>query len=336
MDDMMMIIAVVAVVAVVVVLGAVMFMRSRKARQQTPDTEPPQTEKAAEPTPPASTAQSTVQPSATVAEPAPLPVATPPPPVEPVTRQDIAQMSVTTPEPPAAPAPQPAPQSAAPTAPAFQSAPVVQPPAITVSAPAPAQAPALAPPAEATPSNVKDISTPIPSAGFEKFIKKVSLIGDGGVGKTSLINRFVQGMFSDTYIHTIGTNVKKKVVVLPDVKAEVTLMIWDLQGQRNDPYIFTHMFKTEGAVVVCDVTRDYTFNNMPEWVALLEKEIKTKVPLVFVGNKADMKEERVVSDDMLDFLAKQHKGTCLSTSAKTGENVETAFLALAKRMIGKA
>ncbi len=207
----------------------------------------------------------------------------------------------------------------------------------------PAGEPAVRPPAEgpaATPSSVglqtipgpDDTAAPVPM-GFADYQKKVALIGDGGVGKTSLVNRFVKGQFDDKYIHTIGTNVKKKTVLLHDEKARLTLMVWDMQGQRNDPTILQHMFHSEGAIIVCDVTRDQTFNNMPGWIALLENELKGRVPMVFLGNKADLEEQALIGQSQLQYMASRYGASWHLTSAKTGDGVEESFTELARRMV---
>lgn len=176
------------------------------------------------------------------------------------------------------------------------------------------------------------MSGPVP-LGFLAYSKKVALIGDGGVGKTSLVNRFVKGQFDDRYIHTIGTNVKKKTVLLHDEKAQVSLMVWDMQGQRNDPTILQHMFRSEGAIIVCDVTRDETFNNMPEWIALLEKELGGRVPMVLLGNKADLEEQSLIGQTQLQYMAGRYGASYHLTSARTGQNVEESFTELARRMV---
>ena len=218
------------------------------------------------------------------------------------------------PDPAEAPAPPPAGPSPA----------ALAPPPPGASAPAPLPPPPIPGPEDAT--------GPVP-LGFAAYSKKVALIGDGGVGKTSLVNRFVKGQFDDRYIHTIGTNVKKKTVLLHDEKAQVTLMVWDMQGQRNDPTILQHMFHSEGAIIVCDVTRDQTFNNMPEWIALLEKELRTRVPMVFLGNKADLEEQSLIGQAQLQYMASRYGASWHLTSARTGQNVEESFTELARRMV---
>ena len=209
-----------------------------------------------------------------------------------------------------------------------------QAPQATASAPAPTAGASPAPPEPPQVQGPEDLSGPVP-LGFSDYQKKVSLIGDGGVGKTSLVNRFVKGQFDDKYIHTIGTNVKKKTVLLNEEKARVTLMVWDLQGQRNDPTILQHMYRSEGAMIVCDVTRDETFNNMPEWIALLEKELGGRVPMVFLGNKADLEEQALIGQGQLQYMASRYGASWHLTSAKTGQNVEESFTELARRMVAR-
>jgi len=221
----------------------------------------------------------------------------------------------------AAPAPSPAPQATERAAPAALAPPPKPPAAETPVEPAPVQAP-------------EEMAHPVP-LGFTAYSKKIALIGDGGVGKTSLVNRFVKGQFDDKYIHTIGTNVKKKKVLLHDERAEVTLMVWDLQGQRNDPSVLAHLYHSEGAMIVCDVTRDQTFNNMPEWIALLEKELGHRVPMVFLGNKADLEEQALIGQTQLQYMASRYGASWHLTSAKTGANVEDSFSELARQMVAR-
>jgi len=333
-DDLMMYGAVAVIIVVVVIIALVLVMRSKKAKPAVPS-EPAKT--AAQPAAPAATAAPAYTPPAPQVQPAAYAAPAPQPAPQPA---PAYQAPAPAPVPEPAPAPAPAPYTLPPAAPLPEERPAA--PSAAISAPAPAPAPSPAPQAGPQPAPAaapRDIShgpeQPSAPAGYERYAKKISLIGDGGVGKTSLINRYVQGMFDDKYIHTIGTNVKKKVVILPEEKAEVNLMIWDLQGQRNDPYIFSHMYKSEGAFVVCDVTRDQTFNSMPEWIALMEKELKQKVPLIMVGNKADLVDEMVVSRDQVEYMASKYNALALMTSAKTGDNVEAAFVNLAKRLVAR-
>jgi small GTP-binding protein len=161
------------------------------------------------------------------------------------------------------------------------------------------------------------------------FTKKIILIGDGGVGKTTLIRKFVYDTFDDKYIQTIGTKVSKKKIILPEARLDVNLMVWDVQGQRNDPLLTRYFAGAEGALFVCDLTRFQTFEDLPEWIKDFEA-MCGKVPMVLLGNKADLIDSAQFGEPELRALATRYNATAYLTSAKTGDNVERSFNELAK------
>jgi small GTP-binding protein len=111
---------------------------------------------------------------------------------------------------------------------------------------------------------------------------KVVLLGEGAVGKTSLVRKFVEGSFSDDYITTIGVNVKKKVV------GDATLMIWDIYGQKSRPELHMANYRgAGGALLVYDSARKSTFDNLESWLADLYK-VTGEIPVVVLGNKHDI------------------------------------------------
>jgi small GTP-binding protein len=220
-------------------------------------------------------------------------------------------------QPPAQPTPAPAPAQAAASAPqpAIQS---------QAAMPAPAQ---YAPPSTVQPPAPSATTFQAPgSAGPEMrhFTKKIILIGDGGVGKTTLIRKFVYDMFDDKYIATIGTKVSKKKVVFPELNLDINLMVWDVQGQRNDPLLTRYFAGAEGAFFVCDVTRFQTFENLPEWIKDFEA-VCGKVPMIILGNKSDLVDNAQFGEGELGALAARYNAKAFLTSAKTGANVEMSF-----------
>ena len=165
------------------------------------------------------------------------------------------------------------------------------------------------------------------------FTKKICLLGDGAVGKTSLIRRFVFDDFSDDYIRTFGTKVTKKVVSIGEDK--MTLMIWDILGQKRHESLHSAYYKgASGVIVVCDLTRRETFTGIDQWTSSLES-VAGKVPIVLLGNKSDLEEERTVAESALEKKSSRLDCSFLLTSAKTGKNVEEAFKLIAELIIEK-
>lgn len=167
---------------------------------------------------------------------------------------------------------------------------------------------------------------------------KVCFIGDAGVGKTSLIKRFVLDVFDDRYIATIGTKVTKKIVDVQGSKgqAKVMMLIWDIMGQKGFRELLreAYFFGAHGAIAVCDMTNKETVEELRYWIKALT-DVAGDVPIVFAGNKSDLENERVVKEPDLKELASKYRAEAFLTSAKTGQNVEQAFKTLALAMSEK-
>jgi small GTP-binding protein len=157
------------------------------------------------------------------------------------------------------------------------------------------------------------------------------MLGSYAVGKTSLIRRFVESIFSDDYLTTVGVKVDKKVVRVKEV--EVNLVLWDLYGDDDFQKIRWSNFNgAAGYLLVADGTRRATF----EKAILLEKRARAEigpVPFVFLMNKCDLAEEWELDPEMEGRIAAKN-WTTLRTSAKTGENVDEAFAKLAGKIMG--
>ena len=166
------------------------------------------------------------------------------------------------------------------------------------------------------------------------MIVKFCLLGESGVGKTSLILRFVKDVYGEKYITTIGTNVTKKVVALDDKDTELTMMIWDIMGQSGFRHILkdSYFYGAQAGIVVCDLTRKDTFEELKGWIDMLY-DVAGKVPIAIIGNKCDLKNDIEISEkDLTEFANKYGAYSCI-TSAKTGENVEKAFNYLANKVV---
>ncbi|TRO50712.1 GTP-binding protein [Candidatus Bathyarchaeota archaeon] len=166
----------------------------------------------------------------------------------------------------------------------------------------------------------------------KELIKKICLLGDAAVGKTSLIRRYVYSSFDDKYITTIGTKVTKKSLVFKhpsqDMKVRISLLIWDILGQKEYSRLHPVYYQgAEGGLVVSDATRPATIKSLEEWAVGFQKTVGS-VPLVFLINKVDLVDRDAFDLSEAQAIADKYNARLYFTSAKTGENVERSFLEL--------
>jgi small GTP-binding protein len=169
----------------------------------------------------------------------------------------------------------------------------------------------------------------------KKLMKKVCLLGDGAVGKTSLIRKFVFDRFDDKYIMTFGTKVSKKQVTINRGTEEYNMnfLIWDILGQRVHNNLHAAYYQgASGAFIVCDVTRRETLDNLDEWISVF-RGVNKAAPVILLGNKADLVDEAQFSATDLRGLAEKYNMKHHMTSAKTGDHVEESFLELGNEVI---
>ncbi len=168
---------------------------------------------------------------------------------------------------------------------------------------------------------------------------KICLVGEGAVGKTCLIRRFIHDQFDDRYISTLGAKVSKKEIHIDanESSVDVDMTIWDIMGEKGFRELLKEAYfhGAQGVIAVCDVTRMDTLTDLDEWVAAVVK-VTGKIPVEFLANKADLKEQQAITAADLESAAKTHDAPFLFTSAKTGENVEHAFSELAKLISARA
>jgi small GTP-binding protein len=169
--------------------------------------------------------------------------------------------------------------------------------------------------------------------------KKICLVGDFGVGKTSLIRRFVERQFSDQYLSTVGVKISKKTIELQVGEEQkdqnLQLMIWDLEGHTKFKAIApSYLQGASGALVVGDVTRQETIDRIPEHINLF-LSVNAKGFIILALNKSDLvDEEKLQKLEQLLQSSKQERVLAIyQTSAKTGSNVDEIFQKLASRII---
>lgn len=165
---------------------------------------------------------------------------------------------------------------------------------------------------------------------------KVVLLGDGSVGKTSLIRRFVTDHFSDGYLMTVGAKVTKKELTVRFDGADraMVLTVWDILGQKGYAGVQESAVKGAQAVLlVYDVVRDESWKSLEEyWIPIIWRLVG-KIPLVFAGNKVDLAKDRADVRELLAYLEQKYDAEGFLSSARTGENVEAMFGSLGAAVV---
>ncbi len=164
---------------------------------------------------------------------------------------------------------------------------------------------------------------------------KICIVGDFGVGKTTLLHQYLERRFTPNVASTIGSNFFVKRLKIPNVEGIITLQIWDLAGQQHFKWVRQEFYKgAKGIVFVFDVTNRKTFESLPNWREEVEKVIDG-FSSVLVGNKADLieNEHGVIEEEELENLRIHLSANeYFETSAKSGNNVKEFFLKLISQM----
>lgn len=163
---------------------------------------------------------------------------------------------------------------------------------------------------------------------------KILMVGDSGVGKSSLLLRFTDDTFTDNFISTIGVDFKIRTVNL-DGKV-IKMQIWDTAGQERFRTITSSYYRgAHGVILVYDVTDQVSFNNARQWLTEIERYACGNVVKLLVGNKSDLVSKRVVSTATGKEFADQFHLPFIEASAKDGSNVKQAFMTLVKEVYEK-
>ena len=162
--------------------------------------------------------------------------------------------------------------------------------------------------------------------------KKICMLGTFAVGKTSLVRRFVESIYSGKYHTTVGVKVDKKVVTVN--AEEVTLLLWDIEGTETEhEFRKSYLRGASGYLLVADGTRKDTLYKALALQTRAEETVGN-VPFLLLLNKSDLAEDWQIESREQEAL-EERNWTILNTSAKTGQGVEEAFLALAEKMVTK-
>ena len=170
---------------------------------------------------------------------------------------------------------------------------------------------------------------------------KITLIGDGAVGKTSIRRSYLGETFKGNYSLTLGSDFATKILQVGDLNTN--MIIWDLAGQPRFKAVREGFYRgTKGALLVFDVTRKDTYENIPRWIMeLLNNNQKRKVPMILIGNKSDLRGSlyKTIPSEHGENYAKElsiwsgYDVPYIETSAKFGDNVDQPFETLVKQII---
>ena len=172
------------------------------------------------------------------------------------------------------------------------------------------------------------------------MLAKIVLLGEGSVGKSTIRERYLGISFRPAYLQTVGADYTMKNQTLTDGKT-LQLQIWDLAGQKGFYNIRESYYKSaDGAVLVYDVSKPETGDELSNWIKEIKKKISKPIPMILVGNKIDLRSNNgsvsfEQGNDLAKNLSKEFKIpiTYLESSAKTGENIETIFSTIASLII---
>ena len=167
------------------------------------------------------------------------------------------------------------------------------------------------------------------AARIYDYLFKVLLIGDSGVGKSSIMLRFSEDAFNETFLATIGIDFKIRTLNLNGIK--VKLQVWDTAGQERFHSITAHYFRgAMGIMLVYDISDPASFNNIKKWMSCIQKEDGFNGHIMIIGNKCDMADNREISKGRGEVVANEYGAQFLETSARNNINIDEAFINLSK------
>jgi len=164
------------------------------------------------------------------------------------------------------------------------------------------------------------------------YLIKIILVGDSGVGKSCIVQRFTENKFSTNQMYTIGVDFQIRTI---DIDGKVVKMqIWDTAGQEKFQSITSQYYRgAHGIIVVYDITRRETFDHAPKWFGEIERHAMPDARKLLIGNKSDLNDQRQIESDEAQSYGRKMNITAIETSAKEATNVDHSFKMLAQDVI---
>ena len=190
------------------------------------------------------------------------------------------------------------------------------------------------------------IATPCPGGSAALLVDsprhrvklKICLVGDSGVGKSSIIRRYVLDMFDDAYLQTLGAKVTKKSLMLPVYRrgppVEIVMTIWDIMGNAGFQELLkeSYFYGCQGVLAVADVTSRTTLEGLDGWIDRAW-DVAGEVPVHILVNKVDLVDDPQEDVDRVRAFSTAYDSPYAFTSAKRGDNVFRAFEDIARRIV---
>ena len=168
---------------------------------------------------------------------------------------------------------------------------------------------------------------------YYNYLFKVLMLGDSFVGKTNMLKRFLNDEFDMNTKETVGVEFGSKNFILGEKKDIIKAQIWDTAGQERYRSVTKAYYKgAKGALLVYDITRKSTFENIDNWLIDLRTNADKDILILLIGNKSDLSDKREISEEEARTKAEQYNIAFLETSAKSGDNIDKAFTQLIEQV----
>ena len=167
-----------------------------------------------------------------------------------------------------------------------------------------------------------------------EYVIKLLILGDSTVGKTNFLYKYTENKFNQNYMASTAIDLQTSKIKING--KNIKLQIWDTAGQEKYKSLTkSFLLKAQGILILYDVTNKTSFNNLQSWLLLVKEECYSEIPIIIVGNKKDLEDERVIDKEEAIEYAKEENVLYIETSSKTGENIEKTIHILTENVLQK-
>ncbi|CAF1483563.1 unnamed protein product [Rotaria sordida] len=164
------------------------------------------------------------------------------------------------------------------------------------------------------------------------YLFKILIIGDSGVGKSAILQRFTQNNFSSEYFVTVGVDFRIRTVNVDSKRCK--LQVWDTAGQDRFKCVASSFYRGAHGVIICfDITNRESFDHVDKWLEEVKRHCVNQPPVYLVGTKSDLQSQRVISYSTIKTYTDTKSLSYIETSSKTNENVDNCFIDFTRTLI---